>query len=150
MAIYICPSCQARTLDDDGREGLGHQPVGCDHCGFGFIFEILDDYFPRAGAGIAVADREGRVIASGQGMFELTGRLEADLLGKPVVEALGLDAFEGADPVSTSLEWGVRQLDQKATLTHRAGTRKPVIADVFPGLDDDGGVLVAVAPDLGE
>ena len=32
------------------------------------------------------------------------------------------------------------------TLRTRAGIEKPVVADVFPALDDDGGLLVALAP----
>ncbi len=149
MAVYICPNCQARSVDDDGREGLGHQPVGCGHCGFGYVFQLLDDYFPRAGAGMTTGDREGRVLSASSGIFELTGRRESELLGRSVNDALHLSSFEGADPVSTALEWGVRQLGRKATLTHMAGTAKPVIVDVFPALDDDGGILVAVAPDPG-
>ncbi len=148
MAFYICPNCQARSVDDDGRQGLSHQPVGCSHCGFGYVFQLLDDYFPRAGSGMATGDRAGRILSTSGGMFELTGRRESDLLGRPLNEALHLGAFDGGvDPVSTALEWGVRQLDRKATLTSMAGTAKPVIVDVFPALDDDGGVLLAVAPD---
>jgi hypothetical protein len=149
VPVFICPNCQTRSVDDDSRQGLSHQPVGCDHCGFGYVFQLLDDYFPRAGAGMATGDQAGRVLSASAGIFELSGRREPELLGRPVLEALHLSGFDGPDPVTTTLEWGVRQLARKATLTHAAGTEKPVIVDVFPALDDDGGLLVAVAPDPG-
>ena len=80
-------------------------------------------------------------------MFELTGYRDADLMGKDVVEAFGLDGFEnGKSPIAVALEWGVRQLGEKLELRSRAGQVKPVIADIFPGYDNDGGLLVALSP----
>jgi hypothetical protein len=40
----------------------------------------------------------------------------------------------------------VRRLGEKIELRSRAGQVKPVVADVFPAYDDDGGVLVALSP----
>ena len=146
MPYFICPNCQNRSFDEDGREGLSHQSIGCSKCGFGFVFQLLEDYFPRPGTGFAVCDRQARVLAAGRGLFEVTGRQEAGMIGRDVREAVGLVFPEGEDPVGTALEWGVRQLDRPATLHHAAGIEKPVVCDLFPAYDDDGGLLVAVAP----
>jgi PAS domain-containing protein len=146
VAYFICPNCRRRSLDDDGREGLTHQPVACASCGFGFLFEIMDDYYPAPGTGLLVCDGKGRVIAAGQGVFELTGYKEADLLGHDVMKTLFVLEENGPTPADLALEWGVRRFDQKLTLRTRAGVEKVVHADFFPAYDEDGGLLVAVSP----
>ncbi len=40
----------------------------------------------------------------------------------------------------------MRKLDQTLELKHRAGMVKLVRADLFPAYDDDGGLLVCLAP----
>ena len=60
MAYYICPNCGLRSMDSDGRDGLTHQAVGCTRCGFGFVFELLDDFYPGPDAGIEVVEQIGR------------------------------------------------------------------------------------------
>jgi PAS domain-containing protein len=146
VPYFICPNCRRRSLDDDGRQGLTHQPVACESCGFGFLFEIMDDYYPAPGTGFVVCNAEGRVIAAGQGVFELTGYRERDILGHDVMEALFEVEGEEPTPAALALEWGVRRFDQRLTLKTRAGVRKVVRADFFPAYDEDGGLLVAVAP----
>ena len=109
----------------------------------------MDDYYPAPGTGFVVCDRNGRILAAGRGVFELTGWSEADLLGADLVDAFGLAGFEEArNPAKLALEWGVRRLDEAIELRTRAGKRKPVKADFFPAYDDDGGLLVALAPRL--
>jgi PAS domain-containing protein len=147
MPFFICPNCKERSLDHDGRQGLLRQAVACDRCGFGFLFELLDDYYPSPTAGLVACDREGRILAAGRGVFELTGFREGELMGKDVVAAFGLAGFDdGKSPVALALEWGVRRLGERLELRSRSGQVKPVVADVFPAYDDDGGVLVALAP----
>ena len=146
MPYFICPNCQRRSFDEDGREGLSHQALGCHDCGFGFVFQLLEDYFPGAGAAFTVCDKDARVLAAGHGVFEMTGRQEDGMIGRDVREALALRFAEGADPIGTVLEWGVRQMEVPATLHHAAGIEKPVVCDLFPAYDDDGGLLVAVTP----
>ena len=145
MPYFICPNCRRRSLDEDGLEGLTGRPVSCSSCGFGFLFEILDDYYPAPGTGFVVCNREGRVIATGQGVFELTGYRESDLLGQQV-ETLFEAEGDGPTPAALALEYGVRRFDQKLTLRTRAGVKKAVRADFFPAYDEDGGLLVAMAP----
>jgi PAS domain S-box-containing protein len=147
VAYFICPNCKERSIDHDRREGLTQQAVACHHCGFGFLFELLDDYYPAPGTGFVVCDRRARVLAAGRGVFELTGYTESELMGRDVVEGLGLSGFEQErNPVALSLEWGVRRLGEQLEVRTRAGQRKPVVGDFFPAYDDDGGLLVILTP----
>jgi PAS domain S-box-containing protein len=146
VPYFICPNCKKRYVDNDRRDGLTHQPVGCSNCGFGFLFELLEDYYPRPTAGFIVCDRGGRIIAVGRGVLELTGYRERELLGRELKAGLGLAAANGEDPAAVVLEWGVRKLDQPLTMRTRSGATAPITADFFPAYDDDGGLLVALAP----
>jgi len=147
VPFFICPNCKDRSIDNDGRQGLLQQAVACERCGFGFLFELLDDYYPSPNTGLVACDRGGRILAAGRGVFELTGYQEKDLMGKEVADAFGLAGFEeGQSPIAISLEWGVRRLGEKLELRSRAGQVKPITADVFPGYDSDGGLLVALSP----
>jgi PAS domain-containing protein len=139
---YICPKCKDRSVDLDAREGFSTQAPACRRCGFGFLFELMDDYYPAPSTGFVVCDQEGRVLATGKGVFELSGYREEDLIGRDVKEIVEADP----NPVSVALEWGVRRLDQHVGLTTRAGLHKTVVADLFPALDEDGGLLVALRP----
>ena len=107
----------------------------------------MDDYYPAPDAGFVVCDKEGRILALGRGIFELTGWNEGDLIGADVVQGLGLTGFEDAkNPAKLALEWGVRRLNEALELQTRSGRRKLVRADFFPAYDDDGGLLVALTP----
>jgi hypothetical protein len=146
VPFFICPNCKRRVIDSDRRDGLTHQPVGCSRCGFGFLFELLEDYYPGPTTGFVVCDRERRIIAVGRGVLELTGHREASLLGHELAEALGLTAANGDDPAGVALEWGVRRLDQPLTMRSGSGSTLEITADFFPAYDDDGGLLVALSP----
>jgi len=144
---FICPNCKERSVDIDRKEGLYDEAVACHHCGFGFLFELQDDYYPAPTTGLVVCDQQGRILAIGRGVFELTGWSEQDLLGADVVQGLGLNGFEeGRNPARLALEYGVRRLDERIALRARSGSLKPITADFFPALDDDGGLLVALTP----
>lgn len=147
MPFFICPNCRNRSIDHDGREGLLDHAPACSRCGFGFLFELMDDYYPAPGAGFVVCDRGARILAIGRGVFELTGYRETDILGRDLIEALGLGGFAPeANPAALALEWGVRRLGERLELRTRAGIAKTVTADFFPAYDADGGLLVALAP----
>ncbi len=133
-------------IDSDRREGLSHQPVGCAACGFGFLFELLEDYYPGPNTAFVVCDAGRRIIAVGRGILELTGYRERELLGKTLSNAFHAEAANGDDPAAVALEWGVRRLDQPLTIHMRSGTRREVTADFFPAYDEDGGLLVALSP----
>jgi PAS domain-containing protein len=148
VAYFICPNCKERSIDSDGRESLlDHQAVGCRHCGFGFLFELMDDYYPAPATGMVVCDREGRILAAGRGVFELSGFAEGELLGRDLVERFGLSGFDAErNPAQLALEWGVRRLGEQLELRTRTGHLKPINGDFFPAYDEDGGLLVALTP----
>jgi len=143
VPIFICPNCKRRSVDLDGYEGFSTQAVQCRECGFGFLFQLLEDYYPAPSTGFVVCDAEGRILAAGRGVFELTGFEDIDLLGQDVADAL---ALSDASPIEVVREWGVRKLAQKIEITTKAGLEKPVTADFFPAYDDDGGMLLALTP----
>ena len=95
-------------------------PKGCSKCGFGFLFELLDDYYPAPNAAFFVCDREGRIIGCGRGSRELTGLSDEKVIGRPVRDVLGLDFDGDEDHVGMALEWGVRRLG-KARHRQRRG-----------------------------
>jgi PAS domain-containing protein len=147
VPFFICPNCKQRSVDLDGREGLSEQAVACRSCGFGFLFELMDDYYPGPNTGFVVTDKSRRLIAVGRGVFELTGYREPDVLGRDLVEALGLSGWEDRrNPADLALEWGVRRLGERLVLRTRGGQGKHVTADFFPAYDADGGLLVALSP----
>ncbi len=147
MPVFICPNCKQRSVDTDGFEGFSAQAVACRSCGFGFLFELMDDYYPGPLTGFVACDAKGRVLAAGRGVFELTGYRDTDLIGRDVTDALGLSGFNGGrNPAQLALEWGVRRLGEQLELRTRSGLTKRVVADFFPAYDEDGGLLVALTP----
>jgi PAS domain-containing protein len=143
VPVFICPNCRERSVDLDGLEGFSAQAAQCRSCGFGFLFQLLEDYYPAPTTGFVVCDASARVLATGRGVFELTGYRDADLLGRDLVEALGI-AERG--PLDTVTEWGVRQLGKETRIRTRGGIEKEVVLDLFPAYDADGGILVGVTP----
>ena len=86
MPFFICPNCKQRSVDLDGYDGFSTQAVQCRSCAFGFLFELLEDYYPAPETGFVVCDRDTRVLAAGRGVFELTGYRDADLIGRDVAD----------------------------------------------------------------
>jgi PAS domain-containing protein len=149
MPFFICPNCGNRELSADRTAGFSSRPKGCSKCGFGFVFELLDDYYPAPNAAFFVCDQQARVIDAGRGSFELTGLTDEDVIGRPVKEVLGLqwDTDGNGDPIETSLEWGVRSLGKKVSVNAEGDLPAEAVADVFPGYDDDGGLLIVLTPE---
>ena len=145
--LFICPNCGNRSTATDRTAGFRRDPKGCGKCGFGFLFELLDDYYPAPDAAFFVCDREGRVIGCGRGSFELTGLDDERVIGRSVREVLGLDFDEdGGDVVGTVLEWGVRALNKPVTVNAEGDLPARAVADLFPAYDDDGGLLLVLTP----
>jgi len=145
VPYFICPNCKQRSIDHDRLQEIDNVPVACDRCGFGFLFELMDDYYPAPNTAFVVCDKDGRILASGRGVFELTGYQEKDVLGREVMDAFGLSGFEeGKNPSELAREWGVRRLGEQLEVRTRAGLEQPVVADFFPAYDDDGGLMVAL------
>jgi PAS domain-containing protein len=148
-------------MSGERTAGFTSRPKGCSKCGFGFVFELLDDYYPAPGAAFFTLDQEARVLDLGKGAFELTGLKDEDAIGRPVSDVLGLewidegDGGESADtdrdgrtdPIETSLEWGVRSLGKRVSVNAEGDLPAEAVADVFPAYDDDGGLLLVLTPD---
>ena len=161
MPFFICPSCGTRQQSGERTTGFSTRPKGCSKCGFGFLFELLDDYYPAPGAAFFTLDQQARVLDLGKGAFELTGLKDEEVIGRPAAEVLGLEWLEegdggksadrdengSTDPIETSLEWGVRSLGKRVSVNAEGDLSAEAKADVFPAYDDDGGLLLVLTPE---
>ena len=144
--LFICPSCGYRSAETERTAGFSRAPKSCSRCGFPFLFELLDDYYPAPDAAFFVCDQEGRLIATGKGAFELTGLKDERIIGRPVKDVLGLQFANGEDHVATALEWGVRQLGKDVEVHAEGDLPARAKADLFPAYDEDGGLLLVLTP----
>jgi hypothetical protein len=141
--------------------GFSGRPKSCPKCGFGFLFELLDDYYPAPDAAFFTCDQQARVIDIGKGGFELTGLKDEDVIGRQVQDVLGLRWVDGGDggdtadadrdgftdPIETTLEWGVRSLGKRVQVNAEGDLPATAVADIFPAYDDDGGLLIVLTPE---
>ena len=132
----------------DRTAGFSRETRGCEQCGFGYMFELLDDYYPAPNAAFFAIEADGKVLDCGKGSFELTGLKTEHVIGQPVGEALGLKFEDGVDHVGTALEWEVRVQGKPVEVTAGpASHTTKAVADLFPAYDDDnGGLLIVLTP----
>jgi PAS domain-containing protein len=143
---FLCPNCGNRSMGTDRNAGFRREARGCEKCGFAYLFELLDDYYPAPNAAFFALDREGRIVNCGRGAFELTGLKTEAAIGRPLGEALHLTFEDGTDHVATALEWEVR-VSGKPAQVDAGPERAGAVADIFPAYDDEeGGVLVVLTP----
>ncbi len=145
---FICPHCGQRSMATERNIAFRRgEARGCEKCGFAYLFELLDDYYPAPTAAFFACDADGRVVDCGKGSFELTGLTTEKAIGQPLADVLGLSFEDGSDHVQTALEWEVRVKGKAAALRTNGGVPARAIADIFPAYDDDeGGVLVVLTP----
>jgi len=144
---FICPNCGHRTSELDRNAGFSRNRKGCSKCGFAFLFELLDDYYPAPDAAFFVCDGEGRVTGCGKNSDAFTGVEEEAVVGRRVDEVLGLQFTNGDDPLGTVLEWGVRALEVPVTVSGEREIMARAKADLFPDYDEDGGLLLVLTPE---
>jgi PAS domain-containing protein len=144
---FICPNCGHRTSELDRNAGFTRQRKGCAKCGFAFLFELLDDYYPAPDAAFFVCDGEGRVTGCGRNAYAFTGVEEEEVIGRRVDEVLGLQFANGDDPVGKVLEWGVRALEVPVRVGGEREIPANAKADLFPDYDEDGGLLLVLTPE---
>jgi len=63
--------------------GFRREARGCEKCGFAYLFELLDDYYPAPAAAFFACDAEERIVDCGRGSFELTG-LRTESRDRPI------------------------------------------------------------------
>src|ERR1700750_2482665 len=153
MPFFICPNCGYREVSGERTAGFSTRPKGCSKCGFGFVFELLDDYYPAPGAAFFTLDQQARVLDLGKGAFELTGLKDEEVIGLQWIddgdggETADTDGDGRTDPIETSLEWGVRSLGKRVSVNAEGDLPAKAVADGFPAYDDDGGVLLVLTPE---
>jgi PAS domain-containing protein len=144
---FICPHCGNRSMGTDRNAGFRREARGCEKCGFAYLFELLDDYYPAPNAAFFACDSDGRIVDCGKGSFELTGLKTEQAIGREVGDVLGLRFDDGADHVATALEWEVRVKSKPVQVHAEHDLPARAVADIFPAYDDDeGGVLVVLTP----
>ena len=145
---FICPNCGHRTTEVDRNIGFTRQPKGCAKCGFAFLFELLDDYYPAPDAAFFVCDGEGRVIGCGKNSFALhrpgggrgdrpARRARCSACASQTARTRSRRCSSGA-----CAHWTCR-CRSAANATSRPSAK----ADMFPAYDDDGGLLLVLTPD---
>jgi PAS domain-containing protein len=144
---FICPHCGNRSLGLQRNQGFRNETRGCEKCGFAYLIELLDDYYPAPNAAFFACDREGRIIDCGRGSFELTGLKTEQVIGRPANEVLGLKFQDGTDHLGTALEWEVRVQGKPVEVHAEHDLPATAVADIFPSYDDDeGGLLLVLTP----
>jgi PAS domain-containing protein len=144
---FICPHCGHRSMATDRNAGFRREARGCEKCGFAYLFELLDDYYPAPNAAFFACDAEGKIVDCGRGSFELTGLKTEQVIGRRVNEVLGLRFEDGTDHVHTALEWEVRVKAKPVHVNAEGDLPAPAVADLFPAYDDEeGGVLLVLTP----
>jgi PAS domain-containing protein len=144
---FLCPHCGNRSMATERTAGFRREARGCAKCGFAYLFELLDDYYPAPGAAFFACDAEGRIVDCGKGAFELTGLKTEQVMGRPVREVLGLAFEDGTDHVATALEWEVRVKQKPVAVHAERDLPARAVADIFPAYDDEeGGILVVLTP----
>ena len=132
--LFICPNCGNRSSETDRTAGFSRQAKGCAKCGFGFLFELLDDYYPAPNAAFFVCDQEGRVIGCGRGSFELTGLNDERVIGRKANEVLGLRFEDGSDHVGTVLGVGRARPRQEGRRQRRGRSARHRHGGPLPGV----------------
>ena len=162
MPFFICPNCGHREVSGDRTAGFSTPPKGCSKCGFGFVFELLDDYYPAPNAAFFVCDQQAAGDRRRQGQLRADrphrrgrDRPAGARRARPATGSTPGDGGETADtdgdgvtdPIETSLEWGVRSLGKRVSVNAEGDLPAEAVADVFPAYDDDGGLLIVLTPE---
>ena len=143
---FICPHCGNRSMGTDRNAGFRREARGCEKCGFAYLFELLDDYYPAPNAAFFACDSDGRIVDCGRGSFELTGLKTEQAIGRPVREVLRMVETVGgkalvireeprragdpaylvarADRIREELGWRPRYDDLTAIVSHSLAWEK--------------------------
>src|SRR5947209_19287095 len=92
----------------DRTTDFGREVRGCEKCGFAYLIELLDDYYPAPNAAFFACDAEGRIVDCGKGSFELTGLTTERVIGQPISGALGWRSEGGTSQLRPDVGGGGR------------------------------------------
>ena len=140
VPYFICPTCSRRQtrcrLNGAGRRAS--RPGGrAAACGFGFLFELMDDYYPAAEHRLRrLRPRCARVLATGRGVFELTGYREPDLPRRGLSTRLRPETGlrRGESRRSRARVGRAPARSSCSSCARAPGSRSSVTADFFPAL----------------
>ena len=90
MPYFICPNCKQRSIDHDRLQEIDNVPVTCDRCGFGFLFELMDDYYPAPTTGLVTCDQEGRILAFARSILRSAQAARNPVISRAVRRAFGV------------------------------------------------------------
>ena len=144
--LFICPNCGRRTSATERTAGFRNMPKGCSNCGFGFLFELLDDYYPAPNAAFFICDQQGRIIACGRGSQELTGLSDEKVIGRPVQRRARARVRGRRGPRRHRAGVGRAPAGQARRRHAEGDLPAKAVADLFPAYDDDGGLLLILTP----
>ena len=71
---FICPHCGNRSMGTDRNAGFRNEARGCEKCGFAYLYELLDDYYPAPNAAFFACDSDARCTTS-SGCGSTTGTI---------------------------------------------------------------------------
>ena len=134
-------------MGTDRNAGFRREARGCEKCGFAYLFELLDDYYPAPNAAFFACDADGRIVDCGRGSFELTGLKTEQAIGRPVARRAGAALRRRHRPRRHGAGVGGRVQGKPVEVHAEHDLPARAVADIFPAYDDDeGGVLVVLTP----
>ena len=89
------------------------------------------------------------MLSCGNGVFEVSGYAEGDIMGKPLVDAFGLSGFaDDKDPMPGRARMGRPKARPARDDAAPLRAAQAVRLDLFPAYDEDGGMLASLAPEM--
>ena len=135
-------------MGTDRNAGFRREARGCEKCGFAYLFELLDDYYPAPNAAFFACDSR-RADRRLRPRLVRADRAEDRAGDRPsgAARCWACSFDDGTDHVQTALEWEVRVQGKPVEVNAERDLPASAVADIFPAYDDEeGGVLVVLTP----
>ena len=102
MPNFICPKCGDRSVATERTAGFVNRARDCKKCGFNFLFELLDDYYPAPTAAFFLCDQNARPTGAVRGARALTRLGDAEAAARSGQGVPGLEGEGGRGPRGTA------------------------------------------------
>ena len=145
--LFICPNCGNRSAATDRTAGFRNAPKGCSKCGFGFLFELLDDYYPapeRRVLRLRPAGPDHR-LRPRLARADRPRRREGDRPPGPRGARPRLRRTRRI-PSAPPSSGACASSASPSTVNAEGDLPANAVADLFPAYDDDGGLLLVLTP----